>query len=182
MASPTKVLCELKFSVNDNDDVITIDVSPGIKTNPALPWNLSEVGNCFNGTVSIISESEIDYTPDEGFLGYDFFEYFVENEAGNTSSNTVHVFVRRNSRDPEVQDDDFTVAASGGSGLAPLDNDQILCDIAADLLCTNTEDINSSVLSKQSNWTLTAESTGVVYRSNTTIELADEQAIGGWEL
>jgi len=174
----------LPLSVNDDDDPMIIDVSDAVYVADGATWSISDLGNCFNGEVSIVegSTSEISYDYDNGFSGYDFFEYEVTHEDGSTDRSTVHVFVRSSSFDPEVLDDDYAVWADGGNAtaLTPLDNDQIECDIATGALCTDTESINSSILSKRSRWTLTAESTGVVYHSNTSIELADEQAIGGW--
>ena len=62
----------LPLSVREDDEVITIDVTPGVKVQEGFPWEIVELGNAFNGEVAIV-DGEIEYTPDEGFTGQDFF-------------------------------------------------------------------------------------------------------------
>jgi peptidyl-prolyl cis-trans isomerase A (cyclophilin A) len=58
--------------------------------------NVTSIGNPSNGVVELI-ENIAYYTPNENFAGIDTFDYTIEDEGGETTTSTIHVFVT----DPE---------------------------------------------------------------------------------
>ena len=84
----------LPFSVwTALNTAVTIDAAAGAFDPDGDAFTVYAVSNGPNGTVVINMDGTITYTPDTSFTGDDSFEYTVEDEDGNFSSNSITVSV-----------------------------------------------------------------------------------------
>ena len=108
-------------SLSNNIDVLANDFQT--PENQLTVTNLNLTGT--RGQVRIASDGKsVDYTPPNGFIGLDSFQYTVVDEFGQTSTGQVNVTVTFQSDQPIAVDDTFDVPQnSSNRPLNVLDND-----------------------------------------------------------
>jgi len=87
-----------------------------------------------HGTLVILNDSIIQYTPNPGYVGTDFYVYTICNSCGNCSQASVSIEVKDYCPAPVANDDHYTVYNNVTSQLAVTSNDQ---NIAGGLLVLN---------------------------------------------
>ena len=103
-------------SVSNDLDVLANDSSP------QTPLTIVDVADPPNGTVQIVDDTRLFYTPNGGFTGTDTFTYTIQDDGGGTATATVIVDV--GSAPPTAVDDMFTVDGTATT-LDVLDNDML---------------------------------------------------------
>ena len=108
-------------SLSNNIDVLANDFQT--PENQLTITNLNLAGT--RGQVRIAADGKsVDYTPPNGFIGLDDFQYTVQDEFGQTSTAQVNVTVTFQSDQPIAVDDTFDVPQnSSNRPLNVLDND-----------------------------------------------------------
>jgi gliding motility-associated-like protein len=86
--------------------------------------SLSIIQNPLHGTLVILNDSVIEYIPDAGFVGNDFYVYNVCNACGNCAQATVALVVNYYCPAPNAVADHFTVYNNVSSTLNVTANDQ----------------------------------------------------------
>ncbi len=116
--------------------------------------------NPTNGTVEIIGNSSVNYTPNEGFVGIDSFEYVICDPVGlcDTATVTITVVDPNVNQAPIAVDDEATTEVNTPISIEVLANDS---DPDGDTLTIT--DINEL----PSNGTVTIEGSAVNYTPNT---------------
>ncbi|WP_224450535.1 Ig-like domain-containing protein [Haloprofundus salilacus] len=95
----------------------TLTVStPGLLVNDLDPdgdaLDVAHYGTPDNGTLNVVTDGSLTYTPDSGFTGTDSFVYRVQDEEGEYSSYaTVTIDIVEENRVPEAIDDHYSVHA-----------------------------------------------------------------------
>ncbi len=142
-------------------------------------WEIIDYIEPLDGEVSITGPKEITYKPLFGrFNGVDIFSYIVQSEDGNfIDTAQVYVYVKDDSFEPSVKDDQFSYTA--GMQVDVLEND-IIYEVY-DNSTFATEEFNTPYVLKNSKWILTDLNTGKVYHSANNISINNEEAIGGWQ-
>lgn len=107
-------LLEAKDDSGTTPEETTINIA--VMANDDLPtsgsFTITSTSNPSNGTVSVLSDGTIDYTPDADWFGVDSFTYTLTDASGRTSTATVEVTVT-NTQDPPT--------ATADSGSTPED-------------------------------------------------------------
>ncbi len=108
-------------STNENVSVVVQVLSNDSDVdNDAL--SVVSVANPRNGRAEIVSDSEVRYTPNNGYFGVDAFEYTISDGA-DTATATIVVNVVFVNVDPLVVPDQFSVAEDGVIVFDVLEND-----------------------------------------------------------
>ena len=67
--------------------------------------NVSSLEDASNGSVSLNNDGTVTYTPDDGFVGKDSFEYHISDGNGGTDTASVHIDVKDVNEAPIAKDD-----------------------------------------------------------------------------
>jgi large repetitive protein len=87
------------------------------------PVTVTAVGSAGHGTVRLLANGKVVYTPATGFAGTDTFTYTATDADGNTATATVKVTVAGPNRAPTARNDATSVAAGRSVSIRPLGND-----------------------------------------------------------
>ena len=86
--------------------------------------SVTTVGPPLAGEATLDADGRVTYTPTPGFVGFDAFDYAIEDSGGGTASARVIVWVRAGDNDvPVTEDDAFSVGDGAPSALDVLAND-----------------------------------------------------------
>ena len=114
-----------QFTVSRNTTANELDVLANDFQTATNPLTIVRLGRSeTRGTVTIASDGQsVFYTPPNGFVGLDTFDYVVRPQFGQEFTATVTVNVTFQSAVPIAVDDTFEVAPSVSRALNVLDND-----------------------------------------------------------
>lgn len=105
-------------------DVLANDIDPDAAGDDADVLTVTEVGTASNGTVVILQDGRVLYTPEPGFTGEDSFTYTVCDAGGQCDTATVHLFVDGTGNStPDAVDDEYAVPSDASTQLSVGDND-----------------------------------------------------------
>ena len=76
-----------------------------------------------NGTVEVLPDQTVRYSPQVSFIGVDNFQYTISDQRGGVSQASVAINVRSDNQPPIALDDTYTVAVGETTQLTPLAND-----------------------------------------------------------
>ncbi|GJM28772.1 MAG: hypothetical protein DHS20C17_14070 [Cyclobacteriaceae bacterium] len=124
----------INLTVNDSDPDGTIDNSTIMPTDPS------------NGTVTVLTNGNVQYSPNQDFNGTDSFTYTVNDDGGATSNQATVSIVVNDINDPPVAVDDVEVT----------DEDQ---EVTINLI-SNDSDVDGTLII--STLTLTTPSNGTI--------------------
>ncbi|MEZ4887550.1 MAG: Ig-like domain-containing protein [Chitinophagales bacterium] len=118
--------------------------------------------NPSNGTVTIVGNSSVNYTPNNGFVGMDSFEYVICDPASlcDTALVIVTVLGSDENQPPIAVDDAENIEANTGLAIDVLDNDS---DPNGDEIVLTT----ISVLPQNGTANFNIDSSAIVYTPNT---------------
>ena len=116
----------------DFADLFDNDVNQGTGS-----FNIKEITNIANGSVTVGQNQDLIFTPDQGFSGAASFDYIVENGEGgeDTATVTINVIADQQNTAPVANDD---------SGFETLEDEAILITEAA--LLNNDNDADNDAL------------------------------------
>ncbi|MDA7511232.1 Ig-like domain-containing protein, partial [Verrucomicrobia bacterium] len=150
------------YFVNE-DATLTVAAAAGVLTNDSIGGDggtLAVTGNSSpsNGTLSLISDGSLEYTPTSNFNGVDSFTYTIRDVDGSTATATVTITVDGQNDSPIANDDaysgdeDTAITVAAGSGV--LSNDEIGGD-GGTLEVTGNTSPSDGALSLSSDGSLT---------------------------
>jgi gliding motility-associated-like protein len=126
--------CPVPFANGDNDTTLrNVPISTVVTRNVVIFYgstiqitadSLSIFQQPIHGTVAILNDSTIQYTPNPGFVGNDFYTFTVCNNCGNCAQASVFIVVRDYCPAPTAVADHFTVFNNAPSTLPVTANDQ----------------------------------------------------------
>ena len=96
VATPDSI--SVGYNTPFSGNVLNNDIGPGIQVNTGT------ITNPPHGTVSMQTNGDFVYTPDNNYHGPDSFNYTIQDSNGNTSTTTVDITVA-NARNAEANDD-----------------------------------------------------------------------------
>ncbi|MGH1368910.1 MAG: Ig-like domain-containing protein, partial [Maritimibacter sp.] len=95
----------------DEDTAIIMNVAGNDSDPEGDDFDVTSVGSAANGTVELLPDGRVQYTPNDDFNGTDSFTYVVTDEHGATDVATVNITVGA-VNDPPVAEDDITTIES----------------------------------------------------------------------
>ncbi len=111
------------FAVTDENQSIDIDVLANDADPDGDAVSVSSLEDAANGTVALNDDGTISYTPNDGFVGTDVFNYHITDGNGEVSDATVRVEVSDVNGRPDAIDDAATVAPGEMVTINVLGND-----------------------------------------------------------